>query len=791
MIATREAKSPNDREVARTPSPATRVPRSVNWSDPTRRHEHIATFCAWLPEPLLEAPHIAWDKIPSRTMGYLVRTVGASPDALPIAFAVGAIMSGTREETLRCQCESLTRLFRRLRTHYGMQTLADLHERAVWDAYIANRHLSGGEMNTLTTYDSISRSRLPLYLQQLEPALRRKWGIYAIPPLPIHFIKRSGQRTASRAAAEERRKGQSDVLVPLLPLLVEIVQFRKQSMERLCHAVRQQIARVTTGEAMLPVPFTFHERLRSVNAEARTLGEVHLIERDVDLSFTLWDKPSWVKAHPERYGQKTRYAAQQQRRTHHSEAYDPARNAYFVQHHGSPADLLWFGDLLATQVMGRVRSTASAARQAAAEDEERGGFFTHRPGLLIPLRVHANWLAAAVAPGEQLFEPEALYRGVLFGAALATLSMTSAARVNELLQVSAIRWRRLDIPQGQHSGRTTSKAVQMLLPKGKTQERDRQVFLISDATFRLLMEIQQLLIATHATPDESDAHGTLIPNARTAIPWVEPHESRKAEDLGREPYLFQWAAHETGRLGLLQTHDVTKLLRFMLHGLQFTTREGMPIHFATHLIRHVVATYARHEALIPPEAIAVMLHHELSSPAAQSFPIPTATAYYSKMPLEDALAGILAFQAQLVREQASAVLCVPTLADLGAMELTVRQIFETWGSIGPTPFGWCGAGKCVRPKGRGNCIDCEWVLPDFRQSSNIRRWRVIYQQSLQQAEHQGLVVQAREARQILDWLDGLENVMRLQLQAHLDGEYIPTTDMVLTAECEAKTSDEA
>ncbi len=86
------------------------------------------------------------------------------------------------------------------------------------------------------------------------------------------------------------------------------------------------------------------------------------------------------------------------------------------------------------------------------------------------------------------------------------------------------------------------KAVQMLLPKGKRQERDRQVFVISDAAFRLLMEIQELL-AMRGTSTQA-ARST----ERVTIPWIEPNGHSKADDLAREPYLFQWAAGESNCL---------------------------------------------------------------------------------------------------------------------------------------------------------------------------------------------------------------------------------------------------
>ncbi len=244
---------------------------------------------------------------------------------------------------------------------------------------------SGGEVHALTFYDSLTKSYLPLYFQRLDIAAQHRLQRYVLPALPIHFLKQSGQRSASRATAEKKRKSQSDILVPLLPLLVELVQFRKQSMERLWKEIHRQIALVEAGHATLPVLFTCHERLRSVNTEARTLGDVRLIECDVDLQVVLWDKASWVTAHPERYGREIRRAAHGRRRTNHTEAYAPENNAYFVQHLGpaAPSPLVW-RSYSAMQVLGRVRATGSDKRQAAAEAVERGGFFTRSAWLAHP-----------------------------------------------------------------------------------------------------------------------------------------------------------------------------------------------------------------------------------------------------------------------------------------------------------------------------------------------------------------------------------------------------------------------
>ena len=149
------------------------------------------------------------------------------------------------------------------------------------------------------------------------------------------------------------------------------------------------------------------------------------------------------------------------------------------------------------------------------------------------------------------------------------------------------------------------------------------------------------------------------PLAAMSLPLLSGNELAEegltTEELDRKPYLFQSATDETGRLGSLQIDDVTTLLRFMLHGIQFTTRDGSSIQFATHLIRHVVATYVRHEAAVPPAAIAAMFHHETMSSTMLPTPIPAATDYYSKMPVEDALMNILALAFVLTNSEVSVI----------------------------------------------------------------------------------------------------------------------------------------
>ena len=121
--------------------------------------------------------------------------------------------------------------------------------------------------------------------------------------------------------------------------------------------------------------------------------------------------------------------------------------------------------------------------------------------------------------GAVLFEPESIYRAVLYGAALATIALTNGSRMTELLQISADRFKMHSYEEkkgGQPTGEQRLIRLQLLLPKGKQTEEERKLFLISDGAYALLREIAQLLREAHA------GH----------LPVVSPHvHNTKAEDL--------------------------------------------------------------------------------------------------------------------------------------------------------------------------------------------------------------------------------------------------------------------
>ena len=747
-----ETQSIQERDTGVVPTESPSRPVRLVFTNTQQREDHIQAFFAWLPKILHDAPNIHWEQLPSVVMGYLIRTVADHPDAIAITLAIGSAMGGMKAKALYTTSKDITRLLRLLRTECGITTLAQLSGRIIWDRFVERKSLSGGELNMLKCYDALASTYRRAFESELTERQKMIWQPYLLPPLPVRFLTKKAQKYAVATAGKNRRKEQTEVLLPLFPLLVEIAQLRKQAAERLVREFRKQRERALAGEIELPYQFEYQDRQFSVSEHAATLSDVQLIERPLTLSFTLWDRIHWVKNHSELYNPWVHKDVERQQR-----AYAPEHTTYFLQYEGPSEDLLWCGDLIEQQLL---------------EQDSRQGFFITRPALLTPADSDAKWVRSARKLSDAvLFEPESLYRGALFATALATLSLTNGSRVSELLQMSARRFETMvvdELKKGQQTGRKIGLCVQELLPKGYTHESERQFFLISEVAVRHLKEIGELLRAEHGG----------------IIPVVHPQpQIGKAEDLSPEPYFFQWAASQDGRLGHLSSRDVARLLRFLFHGLTLTTKNGEPIRIVPHLLRHVLATHARTVQNMPAEALAYLLHHRVTLPGSPyALTLPEATAYYSRLPVAKLLALLFEAQSQLSSGQNHSYLPVPSPQTLEQMDETLRTQFERCGMVGPTVLGFCSAGTCVRPNNRGICANCPYLVPHYSNLAKAKIWRRLYGLQVKLHDDQGHAVDAAQSRSVVQYLDDTIRMMEIQIRTRQDGGYLPFADTLPPAE---------
>ena len=363
-------------------------------------------------------------------MGYCVRTIGASPDAAHLAIAVASALGAMNTRTLLALTGNLSKLLRVLRETCQMEHLSDLHSEQIWQDFLSKTQLLKNRRAWVLAYSSVSTGHLPRYLQRLDAADRSRMQTYALPPLPYDFLRQHFPYRSVKQAQQARRKAQSDILVPLYPVLRQLVRFRKQLAERTLLAIREARRKVEAGEASLPFSFSRTDILPEVNRDARTVSEVQIAGRAVTMQFILWDKRTWVHHHKGNFSQDVINEAKAGRG-----AYTQQQNSLFVQYDGPPGDLLWFGNLIEHRLLQQFQVSDSqdpGYRQRWQFARNLGftnGCYCYRPGLL---NSSDKWFAESARPGDLLFEPESLYRGILFGAALAMIALSNGSRESRI-----------------------------------------------------------------------------------------------------------------------------------------------------------------------------------------------------------------------------------------------------------------------------------------------------------------------------------------------------------------------
>ena len=113
------------------------------------------------------------------------------------------------------------------------------------------------------------------------------------------------------------------------------------------------------------------------------------------------------------------------------------------------------------------------------------------------------------------------------------------------------------------------------------------------------------------------------------------------------------------------------------------------------------------------------------------------------------------------------------------MDEALRQVFEQWSLIGPTALGFCSAGLCVRPDNRALCLGCRFLVPHYSALAHAHTWRKLYVLHAEQHEAHGHTVDAKQARQMIQYLDDIITIMQIQIRARQDGGYLPFADSLL------------
>jgi hypothetical protein len=747
-------------------SPANEA-RSIRPSFSDGNHSaHVQLLLEWLPPLMKEIQGIDWTLLSSEAIAALLCAVDDSPYASSIALCAGSLISAVRPKTVAGYIRSLNRLLNALRKQCEIQNINELQNWDVWELFITKTTTSAERHHSMGVYSSLTERHVPDLLERLTPQQRNYLVPYVLPKLPPGFQRQHSIQRKLYEDTERRRKERSDVLSPLAPVLVALILHRLNAIRQMRDAYRQALYKVEVGQAHLPYTYEYEATLPEINPDAREIAEIRISSRQVRMQLTIWDPDSWIQGHPEDYSSYTQVALERGYEKHRQQT-----KGQFLQFHGLATDLFWFGDLVEKRVIRTLedavligQDVSYALRSAYARNHGfTGGVKTTRSGLLNPPGALGMWLSKLkYRPNELLFEPESLFIGTLFGAALSITALTSAARVSELLQISLDRFEMSSVEEtcdGIPTGKKALMFFQLLLPKGSISEEERQIFPISYQSLLLLREITEELQAVHGE-----------------IPCVALSQSNaKADTVHPERFLFQWGANaKTGR-GALRLEDVGTLMRFVLHGLELYTVGADRIKVTPHLLRHVMATAARHEYDVPLEAIAWVLHHRTrwNVYSAPNSYVPIATHYYSKEPHQNTMQRMFE-HADFIEEQSGYYgLSVPDESSLARMDDNLRASFEKWHTLNPTPFGFCGrAGLCPRGNNRSLCIGCPYLVSNPAKRWLAKHWEELYRKRAETL-HQSNLTDSRQSAKMAAQLRDLLNIMDLQDQAMQESKYVP------------------
>ena len=657
--------------------------------------------------------------------------------------------------------------------------------RDVWEAWGRNTELMRTLSQRVAKYAAAVNLYVGEYRERLSPEEQARVGHVLLPPLPKQFRQRFVPAAERRIEVRRNRKAKTDVVSECAMAILALMLARYPSMERFIDWYRQQLRRIEAGELSIPARLVYQDDQldlpRQPGPDAVSVEELRWHTTSVQLELTIWrplefsqrrNAERLQRAVPGTKEWQLALAARSSLRGRAHKRIHANPRAYFVEVHPTEA-MPWFiepvGEWFARFAHIPVRSRAQAD----------GGIGHPHAGVGTPDDRLAKYFSALFTVDRHsgrkqmdvgvCFEPEATYRGVLFGTTIVTLMLTADARIHEILQISADRFVKparvylVKNPDGTPKrDPTTNKLItdvileQRLLPKGRKRDDLRLQYDVSAAR-TLLEEITRLLKA---------AHGGHIPS----VPYDAQHP--KAEHLDTERYLFQWQGRH------LQRDSINGLIRLVLHGVVLVDRSGERIRVTSHLLRHAAATVQRQQYGVPLEILAEAMGHTLDVHGQA----PEATRYYSQMTetqkteiRHEAIVAMLDDARLAVRviepdEEAHRIRRLIAEAD----EQT-RVVLESYGGLHPVTFGHCGyPGLCVRGTARAFCIGCPFLVRRPEYVDRVDFFLDGYVKAADAHERMGDLAGARERQRMIAQLKQLRSEMLLLAEAERQGRWTPS-----------------
>ncbi|WP_205169982.1 site-specific integrase [Bacillus pakistanensis] len=394
-------------------------------------------------------------------------------------------------------------------------------------------------------------------------------------PLPYFTSRDFSFSKDATEQAHKTRKSETDAVVPLLPQIRAEAHFRWNQIKRIREAFLKAFEQVKHGKAELPLEIQYNEPAR--------IGE--------RFTFRLWDKPSFVIYHKDKFSDSIVKAA-----INHTGTYSDDNNHYFLEFLGAErvedddiGEGLWFREIIQKNLIGLWYRNISSEELEQKRQLLLSWGYGEKGSTSLPYPFHSQHKAILFQSttvsnfknksGRVLFDIEPLYVATTFGLLALDVFTTTGARLNELLQISNTKECIRAIKVNKQT-----KFSFYVIPKGRDKV---EPYYISDQTMKLIQSVAKMLREHYSS---------------NKIPSVQYRDVRSHLFPEPKPYFFQY------NYKALKRYTIDSCLHFLLHGLILETQEGIPVIIKSHLLRHAFATEAAQRQKIPIEIVAKMLH---------------------------------------------------------------------------------------------------------------------------------------------------------------------------------------
>ena len=225
-----------------------------------------------MPAGLRGAPAIDWASVPTKAAIYLFFGRGL-PDPCRWQLLLGAGVLGTdglEPATIVVAVACAKGVPVALQAQFGEQAARTVAA-SQWAAFGADRAHMEAHYAEVSHYSSLC-NHLRDYRARLTPDQRKDLADYFLPEMPSRFVDRYVPTRAVHLARQQRRKAKTDVLTPIVHVLVALIERRKAAALRLLTRYREVRAQIEAGTCAAPVTFEYDDVVADVNPRCRPSG---------------------------------------------------------------------------------------------------------------------------------------------------------------------------------------------------------------------------------------------------------------------------------------------------------------------------------------------------------------------------------------------------------------------------------------------------------------------------------------------------------------------------------------